>query len=452
MAQYIKNQIVKHLSRFAKNIAADKITVEVLKGRGELYNIELNELVLTEVLELPAWMRIQRAVCSRIILKVIPWTRLNKSPIVDMFSSDEMSYGFAAHVIEGMSLFINAIEVVFTSEMFGGSLLLSRITVESCNPHWKDASDLRKTRLLEPTQNLVLLFKRISWQTLRLEASTLGSSISTGYNINAPLRLITSLGRCRITSKKSVRDGTLVRGRVSVILDDLLWVATLSELQSAVGFYHFVSSLVQKVAAAKNSTSGTFVFSSKMSSYPSTAADATFRKFDVKESSFHFYIGNVDLHICDEETDKNYPIDWEIRNGAIKLSFTKLAFDAYPYHIAGTQHCFLIRQNLTRFVYFRQLQGTLGILSTGQVSAMDSKQIDWNGGIKINGEPMGHLKFAEDGVLIAESPREIQDALQEVDKERCKVRLKGKPSEQRICKLLSYRRPKSPLMKRLWKK
>lgn len=37
--------------RFARNIAADQIDVKILSGKGELKNIEINEVVLTEVIE-----------------------------------------------------------------------------------------------------------------------------------------------------------------------------------------------------------------------------------------------------------------------------------------------------------------------------------------------------------------------------------------------------------------
>lgn len=121
-----------------------------------------------------------------------------------------------------MSLNINSLEIFFTSEVFGGSLTvikfisntfsnfakrffiqLNQFRVASCTPFWKTATDLRQTRIREPNLNQALLFKQVSWQLLRIEASTLGDSIATGYNINAPLRLITSQGRARITVKKS---------------------------------------------------------------------------------------------------------------------------------------------------------------------------------------------------------------------------------------------------------
>ena len=41
--------------RFARNLKPEQISVEVLRGKGELKNIVLNEDVLSEKLELPPW-------------------------------------------------------------------------------------------------------------------------------------------------------------------------------------------------------------------------------------------------------------------------------------------------------------------------------------------------------------------------------------------------------------
>ncbi len=66
--------------RFAKNLRAEQISVEILRGKGELENVELNEQVLGEVLELPAFLRIRKAACNRIGV-LVPWSRLKSTPI-----------------------------------------------------------------------------------------------------------------------------------------------------------------------------------------------------------------------------------------------------------------------------------------------------------------------------------------------------------------------------------
>ncbi|KRX47645.1 UHRF1-binding protein 1-like [Trichinella murrelli] len=362
---------------FAKNVSPDQISVEVLRGKGELYNIELNEDVLTDVLEFPSWVRIQKAVCSRIIVK-IPWTRLKTHPVllfidevrvelvlsagihhakftngptVSSYSMDNSSYGFAHRVMEGITIRCNAVEVFFTSQKFGGSLMLSQISVESRTPFWKEANDLRETRITDSHSKQILLFKQISWKTLRLEASTLGDSIATGYNINAPLRLITSQGRCRFITKKSTIDGSVFRGRLALILDNLLWVASLSQVQSAISFFHFVMDLIRQSngtmtteinkVAIDNPTRRASSASQQHQQYEQqqlpSETNAAFQQFNVVETSFHCYIAHIDLHICDESKEEGGESseDLLIENGAMQVTLKKLVCDFYPYHPTG---------------------------------------------------------------------------------------------------------------------
>lgn len=43
--------------------------MKFLKGEGELHNLELDETTLSELLELPPWIRLTKAVCNRISAK-----------------------------------------------------------------------------------------------------------------------------------------------------------------------------------------------------------------------------------------------------------------------------------------------------------------------------------------------------------------------------------------------
>lgn len=65
MAGIIKKQILKHLSRFTKNLSPDKINLSTLKGEGELKNLELDEEVLQNMLDLPTWLAINRVFCNK---------------------------------------------------------------------------------------------------------------------------------------------------------------------------------------------------------------------------------------------------------------------------------------------------------------------------------------------------------------------------------------------------
>ena len=56
------------------------VSVSTLKGEGELRDLELDEDVLTGLLELPTWLRISAATVNRVSVKM-PWTKLKTAPI-----------------------------------------------------------------------------------------------------------------------------------------------------------------------------------------------------------------------------------------------------------------------------------------------------------------------------------------------------------------------------------
>lgn len=66
--------------RFTKNLSADKINLSTFKGEGELSNLELNEVVLMDLLELPSWLCLKQAWCNKVTFR-ISWTKLKSVPI-----------------------------------------------------------------------------------------------------------------------------------------------------------------------------------------------------------------------------------------------------------------------------------------------------------------------------------------------------------------------------------
>lgn len=74
---------------------------------------------------------------------------------------------------------------------------MSRIRVESRTPKWS-AAELRFTRLKDTSRGIILIFKELSWQTVRIEASSAQDKHLT------PLRLLTNQAKCRITIKKKL--------------------------------------------------------------------------------------------------------------------------------------------------------------------------------------------------------------------------------------------------------
>lgn len=61
-------------------MSADKINLSTFKGEGELSNLELDETVLTDLLELPSWLRLTNAWCNKVSFRV-PWAKIKSVPI-----------------------------------------------------------------------------------------------------------------------------------------------------------------------------------------------------------------------------------------------------------------------------------------------------------------------------------------------------------------------------------
>ncbi|XP_023205827.1 UHRF1-binding protein 1-like isoform X2 [Xiphophorus maculatus] len=368
MAGLIKKQILKHLSRFAKNLSPDKINLSTLKGEGQLTNLELDEEVLQSLLDLPTWLAINRVFCNKAAIR-IPWTKLKTHPIsltldkviMEMSTCDEprppngpspiatasgqSEYGFAEKVVEGISLSINSIVIKISAKAFNASFELSQLQVYSVNTSWS-ISDLRFTRIQDPQRGEILTFKEISWQMIRIEADAIQSA--EHEMLSAPIRLITNQSKIRVTLKRRMKDCNVVASKLILVLDDLLWVLTDSQLKAMVQYAKSLSEAMEKSAQQRKSRAADDQTSSPpqtaqqvRTQQASTAADQSatmaklFSAYDVCETSHHLQITHLDLHICDDIHAKDKATSRRITGGAMQLSFSSITLDYYPFHKAG---------------------------------------------------------------------------------------------------------------------
>uniref|UniRef100_A0A1A7Y1L1 UHRF1 binding protein 1 n=2 Tax=Iconisemion striatum TaxID=60296 RepID=A0A1A7Y1L1_9TELE len=367
MAGLIKKQILKHLSRFAKNLSPDKINLSTLKGEGQLTNLELDEEVLQSVLDLPTWLAINRVFCNKATIR-IPWTKLKTHPIslsldkvmMEMSTCDEprppngpspiatasgqSEYGFAEKVVEGISLSINSIVIKISAKAFNASFELSQLQVYSVNTSWS-ISDLRFTRIQDPQRGEILTFKEISWQMIRIEADAIQSA--EHEMLSAPIRLITNQSKIRVTLKRRIKDCNVVASKLILILDDLLWVLTDSQLKAMVQYAKSLSEAMEKSAQQRKSMTAESLQTAPPSpsiyshwTEPAPSSTSThnnisqyFDLYNVKESSYHTFISRLDLHICNDTSllDEDEPPPAGLQ-GAMQLTFRKLGFDYYPIH------------------------------------------------------------------------------------------------------------------------
>ncbi|XP_041113224.1 UHRF1-binding protein 1-like isoform X2 [Polyodon spathula] len=312
MAGLIKKQILKHLSRFAKNLSPDKINLSTLKGEGQLTNLELDEEVLQNMLDLPTWLAINRVFCNKATIR-IPWTKLKTHPIslyldkvvMEMSTcedprkpngpspiataSGQSEYGFAEKVVEGITISVNSIVIRIKAKAFNASFELSQLKVYSVNTSWQPG-DLRFTRIHDPQRGEILTFKEISWQMIRIEAD----AIQSGDHeiLSAPVRLITNQSKIRVTLKRR---------------------------SAAPGLSSQQVRTPQSAAAADHNDTIAKLFNS----------------YDVLETSHHLQITHLDLHICDDIHAKDRGVNKQITGGAMQLSFNEITVDYYPFHRAG---------------------------------------------------------------------------------------------------------------------
>lgn len=66
--------------RFTKDLTTDQFNFSTLKGEGKLTNLALEETVLTDLLELPSWLKLTSAVCNQVEFR-IQWAKLKSVPI-----------------------------------------------------------------------------------------------------------------------------------------------------------------------------------------------------------------------------------------------------------------------------------------------------------------------------------------------------------------------------------
>lgn len=376
MVSIIKNQLLKHLSRFIKNLSADKINLSTFKGEGELSNLELDEIVLTDLLELPSWLRLTNAWCNKVSFR-IQWTKLKSVPIflsldevhIDVETCEDLrsmsspqgilyagsaKYSFIHKVIDGITVAVNTVLVTFKSPAFIASVQMNRIMVESKSATWQRC-DLRTTRVKDPDRGQLLIFKELEWQTVRIEAQS-----TKDHNLT-PLRLLTNQARCRITIKKRISDCFIMGCRLVIILDDLLWVLTDSQLKAALHFLDSLGGLIEKATTLERKTKAARKLEvlpeyqaqisqqSKPKNQYNTPISKVFTRYDVVETSYHFLSQRIDLHLCDD-AGAGRSLHPDLKDGgALQISLVRFQIDFYPYHLAmaGRKHWAKYRENAT---------------------------------------------------------------------------------------------------------
>lgn len=100
-------------------------------------------------------------------------------------------------------------------------------------------------------------------------------------------------------------DGSVVHARIQTILDDILWVATLPQLRSAISFASYISSIVQNSGSQSEEYVPTpsehaSKKNQKQNIDETKTFSSTFSVFNFEQTSYHLHVKKIDLHLCDD--------------------------------------------------------------------------------------------------------------------------------------------------------
>ncbi|KAH8869886.1 UHRF1-binding protein 1-like [Schistosoma japonicum] len=375
MSSVLKSKILKPFLKFTKNLSSNKLHMSLLKGILELEALELEENALMELLDLPTWLLLRKAHCTNVVAKSIDHISIelqaldeprlaSDSPVAN-YRNGSGKYGFSDKVIDGVTIQVNSVFIKFFAQAFQGSVELSRFCVVSKSPNWRNCL-LDLTTLILPQYDSILIFKEVSWESARIVADGLLTVLR-----GIPVKLITNQARVRLIMKKRLSDGALISSRIRLLLDDLLWVFTLSQVEAAIVFarslehsIRLASEQSKRFAADKamrqtvtmssssktqslvnNNNSANCTSNNHTQSTVTAQNSATkrtedyvnavnlFHQYDVLETSYHLTISRTELHFCDETKEKIQLNPNIVPNGSIRVNLTTLSIDWYPYHL-----------------------------------------------------------------------------------------------------------------------
>ncbi|XP_045453508.1 UHRF1-binding protein 1-like [Melitaea cinxia] len=360
MVTIIKNQLLKHLSRYTKNLSPEQISLSALRGSGELQDLTLDEDLLTDLLELPGWVRLTSAKCNRASFR-IQWTKLKTVPIV--LNLDEVhialevcaeprtmnpsaagampipgKYSYIHKVIDGISVAVNQVQIEFKCDAFTSSVQIARVTVESRTPEGRKG-DLRLTRIKSPDTGQLLIFKELEWQNARIEAKAHGVAAA---NL-PPLRLLLGNTHCRIVIKKRLSDCAVLGSRLVLRPEPLAWALTDGQLRAALACAAALAGPVKRATDHATRTKAAHKIEEPREQIQSRSASGDkdiiarmFARHDVRETSYHLLAPRIDLHLCDDPGLGRSEMPQLANGGALQVTLVSMQADLFPYHKAST--------------------------------------------------------------------------------------------------------------------
>ncbi|EGG20705.1 hypothetical protein DFA_00566 [Cavenderia fasciculata] len=230
MEAIVLKVLKKYLKLFIKNFTADNFSLSLLKGEGQLVDLELNENVLQELLLIPAQLRVTQASCDVLTAKV-PWTSYKKEPItislnkiqIDLKEPEvitalqpqfkkfkKKNKNKRNEVTENLQVEAKNIKLSL-STMHGDSLIIEieDVFVQSTNSNFQ-VVELSQIKTIDKDQGVESLHKLITAKSISIRVQDCGGM---SYNIieQMPLKVLYS-------TKRRIKDWIQLNAKVEFLL------------------------------------------------------------------------------------------------------------------------------------------------------------------------------------------------------------------------------------------
>lgn len=139
----------------------------------------------------------------------------------------------------------------------------------------------------------------------------------------------------------------MVASKLSIILDDILWVLTRSQILKLSSFIHYLLNLRSSYLPQQQQSHLSNQSDASMGSTTAQQGESQnqlFQVYNIAETSFHLRTHRIDLHLCDDttftgNTTKTKPstnkLSFDETGAALQISIVNISLDQYPYHVAG---------------------------------------------------------------------------------------------------------------------
>ncbi len=259
------------------------------------------------------------------------------------------------------------------THIFVGSITIGAIIHYSKREYAKRMYDFSYRHVIADEES-VIIYKMASWTSVKLEGWSTSDPSAQAEHHNSRIRLLSQDSQIRIAFKRNLLSSSIMATKVSVILGDLIWILTQSQLRAV---SKLVQSLMQAAVKAAqlarqekqdsdresvDSTESTISTQSsefggarqgqkgsdakKKQSSTKKSMSANQRavkqrmsdyregkqslpEYEVIQHSFHFRSGKIELQLCDDTEESH------TAQGSMLLQLCELVVDVYTDQQAG---------------------------------------------------------------------------------------------------------------------